>query len=172
MMRELFSEIMIDAAAETVWRVLTDFDLYPSWNPFIRCIRGRPDAGARLEVRIQPPAGPGMVLHPRVLKAEPNREFRWCGRLLLPGIFDGEHIFTVGTIDDERVRFVQREEFRGFLAGILWRYMSGNTLRGFHEMNRALKERAEYMERYGPVPIAGGAHRLPGDGSGAEAIHR
>jgi uncharacterized protein YndB with AHSA1/START domain len=38
-MKELHSEIEIDASAERVWAILTDFASYPRWNPFIRSIR-------------------------------------------------------------------------------------------------------------------------------------
>ena len=39
-MRELNSEIEIDASAERVWQLLTDLDRFPQWNPFIRSITG------------------------------------------------------------------------------------------------------------------------------------
>ena len=41
-MKEVFSEIDIQAPAERVWQVLTDFASYPEWNPFIRRINGEP----------------------------------------------------------------------------------------------------------------------------------
>jgi uncharacterized protein YndB with AHSA1/START domain len=56
-MKELHTEIEIDAPAERVWRLLTDFASYPRWNPFIRTISGRPIPGERLEVRLEPPGG-------------------------------------------------------------------------------------------------------------------
>src|SRR5919206_3637792 len=53
-MKELHSQIEIDAPAERVWHLLTDFASYPQWNPFIRSISGEPRVGERLEVRIEP----------------------------------------------------------------------------------------------------------------------
>ena len=47
-MRDLRSEI--DASPEDVWQVLTDFDAYPEWNPFIRSIQGNPEVGSRLSI--------------------------------------------------------------------------------------------------------------------------
>jgi hypothetical protein len=141
--KELHSEIEIDAPAERVWRVLTDFASFPKWNPVIRSISGEPTTGEGLEVRLEPPGGQGMTFKPKVLKAEDNRELRWLGNLLVPGLFDGEHSFTIQPLEENRVRFVQREAFKGLLVPLFARSLETNTQRGFEEMNRALKERAE-----------------------------
>jgi hypothetical protein len=142
-MKELHSEIEIDAPAERVWHLLIDFASYPQWNPFIRKISGEPATGERLEVRIEPPGGRGMTFKPKVLNAEDNRKLRWQGHLMVPGLFDGEHSFTIQPLGENRVRFVQREAFRGLLVPLFSRSLDNNTQRGFEQMNRALKERAE-----------------------------
>jgi hypothetical protein len=142
-MKELHTEIEIEASAERVWGLLTYFSSYPQWNPFIRSISGQPAPGERLEVRIEPPGGRGMTFKPKVLNAEPNRELRWLGHLLVPGVFDGEHSLAIQPLGEARVRFVQRETFRGLLLPLFARSLDNHTQRGFEEMNRALKERAE-----------------------------
>ncbi|MDQ3913439.1 MAG: SRPBCC domain-containing protein [Actinomycetota bacterium] len=142
-MKELHTEIDINAPAERVWQVLVDFAAYPRWNPFIRRIGGIPMAGERLEVRLQPSGARGFTFHPEVLAAEPTRELRWLGHLLAPKVFDGEHIFTIEPLAEERVRFVQREIFSGLLVPFFMRFAEADTRRGFEEMNRALKEHAE-----------------------------
>ena len=141
-MKELKETIGIDASADRVWGVLTDFDAYPDWNPFIRRISGKPEKGGRLEVRIEPPGGRAMTFKPTVREAEPGRELRWLGRLLVPGIFDGEHSFRIEPVGDSRVRFVQAERFTGALVPLLGKGL-GRTQRGFADMNEALKRRVE-----------------------------
>jgi uncharacterized protein YndB with AHSA1/START domain len=64
-MKELHSEIVIDASPERVWDVLTDFATYPQWNPFIRRISGELGVGGRLEVRLEPPDSRGITMRPR-----------------------------------------------------------------------------------------------------------
>jgi hypothetical protein len=142
-MKELHSEIEIQASSERVWKILTDFAKFPEWNPFMRRASGQVKAGARLEVYLQPSGAQGMTFRPVVLDAEPNRELRWLGNLFVPGLFDGEHILTIEPLDANRVRFVQREIFTGILATLLMRILTESTQRGFEEMNRALKARAE-----------------------------
>jgi hypothetical protein len=144
-MKELHSEIEIDASEERVWEILTDFASYPKWNPFIRQISGELKVGERLEVRLEPPDSRGITLRPTVLHAEPNRLMRWVGHLLVPGLFDGEHSLVTEPLEVNRVRFVQHEAFKGVLVTLLARSLDKNTLRGFEEMNEALKERAEAL---------------------------
>ncbi len=142
-MKELRTEIEIQASAERVWQILTDFPGFPKWNPFIRRASGEPGSGARLVVFLQPSGAKGMTFRPEVLKAEPNRELRWLGHLLVPGLFDGEHIFTIEPLGANLVRFTQRETFTGLLVPLFARGLHTDTLRGFEEMNHALKIRAE-----------------------------
>lgn len=141
-MEELRTHIEIGAPPERVWEVLTDFGSYPEWNPFIHQIEGDMSPGATLRVHIQPPNRRGMTFKPNVLKAEPNHELRWLGRLFVPGLFDGEHILSIETVGPTHVRFHQQEVFTGLLVPML-RRMLQDTQRGFEEMNIALKQRVE-----------------------------
>src|SRR5688500_4258455 len=108
-MKALRTEIEIDAPPERVWQGLTDFAAHPEWNPFIRSIEGEPKVGARLSVRIEPPGARGMTFEPTVRAAEPARELRWLGRLIVPGLVDGEHRLALEPLGDGRSRFSQSE---------------------------------------------------------------
>ncbi|MBJ6726549.1 SRPBCC domain-containing protein [Geomesophilobacter sediminis] len=140
---QLQTEIEIKAAPERIWSILTDREAYPDWNPFIRSIRGDLVRGAKLEVRIQPPGAKGMTFRPSVLVAESNRELRWLGHFLFPGLFDGEHSFVIEPVASGPVIFRQCERFSGILVSLFRGSLDGATRRGFEEMNRALKARAE-----------------------------
>jgi len=142
-MKEIHTEIEISAPAEKVWRVLTDFAAYPKWNPFVRHVEGEVSVGSHPQVYIEPSGGNGMLFSPTVLVAEPNRELRWLGHLWLTGLCDGEHSFSIEPLGEGRVRFIQRERFKGLLLPFLSKMLDGATRRGFEEMNRALKLRAE-----------------------------
>jgi hypothetical protein len=141
--KELVTEIEIQATAERAWQLLTDFASFPQWNPFIRQAKGEIKTGARLQVHMQPSGSSSMTFRPTVLKAEPKRELRWLGHLFIPGLFDGEHCFTIEPLGENRVRFTQREIFTGLLVPLFARGLDSNTRRGFEEMNQALKARAE-----------------------------
>ncbi len=85
-MKEIITKIIIDTKPEKVWEVLTDFENYPTWNPFIQKISGEQKVGLKLDVSIHPLEGNGMTFQPTLLKFEENREFRWVGKLLVKGI--------------------------------------------------------------------------------------
>ena len=141
--KELTTEIEIEASAERVWDIFTDFDSYPEWTGIFRYPRGHLDAGRKLEVVITPRDSRGMTFRPMLLKAEARRELRWKGNLLLPGIFDGEHYFEIEEIGEGRVRFLHGEIFTGFLVPWLWRDLDTGTRSGFERFNRDLKKRVE-----------------------------
>jgi hypothetical protein len=134
-------ETDIDAPAELVAFVLFEFSSYPAWNPFVREISGHAAAGERLKVRIEPPGAEPISLSPTVLEAG-DSGLHWIGRMLVPGIFDGEHTLEVVATGPNRSVFRQRERFSGVLVPFTGGLLAKTRL-GFEAMNRALKERAE-----------------------------
>ena len=143
MEKKINTQILIKAPGEKVWSVLTDFDNYPNWNPFIREIRGEVGVGKTITVRLEPPEAKGMTLKPRVLVFETNKEFRWLGHLLFPGLFDGEHIFEITDNGNGTTTFKQSEKFNGILIPLFKKMLDYNTTKGFNLMNTRLKETVE-----------------------------
>jgi hypothetical protein len=142
-MTEIRTEIEIDAPAERVWQVLIDFTSYPQWNPVMRVVKREVEPGTRLKVHVRPWRRLGMTFCPTVLTAEPSRELRWHGQLLLSGLFAGEHSFTIEPIGKNKVRFIQQEVFTGLLVPLFVLVLQARTRRVFEDMNEALKGRAE-----------------------------
>ena len=134
----------INSSPATVWNVLTDFPAFPEWTPFIKSVAGDLVEGSKLKVQLQPPGGRAITMTPTLLSVVPQHELKWLGHLLIPGIFDGEHHFSIHPAGDGRVRFTQEESFKGMMVP-LTRSVLAKTENGFHEMNKALKQRAESM---------------------------
>jgi hypothetical protein len=146
-MKEIRTKIEIDASAEIVWRILTDFQSFPEWNPFIQRIEGQIKKGENIDVFLKLPGKKGMRFRPRLLTVEPGKELRWIGRLGIPGIFDGEHIFSIETVEEDKIHFIQREKFSGLLSSVLLRSIASPTTQAFKEMNEALKRRSEKTKK-------------------------
>jgi hypothetical protein len=139
---EIVTQVEIAAPPARVWEVLTRFEDYPSWNAFLPEVTGELREGARLRVRIVMPGSRTMKVRPRLLRVVPGRELRWKGRLLVPGLFSGEHAFLLEPAAGG-THFVQRERFRGLLLPLLRGMLERGARPGFEQMNRALKARAE-----------------------------
>jgi hypothetical protein len=67
-----------------------------------------------------------------------------ASRLLIPGIFDGEHRFVIEPLPNGQVRFQQSERYSGVLVPLFRGSLDRDTKRGFPEMNVALKRQAEW----------------------------
>jgi hypothetical protein len=143
MPKEIKTEILIQATPEKVWSVLTDFDNYHEWNPFIKSITGIVAVGNTIKARIEPPGASGMTFKPTVLVYAKAKEFRWLGHLLFKGLFDGEHCFRLIDNKDGTTTFIQSEQFEGFLVPLFSKMLDTNTLEGFRQMNEKLKQEAE-----------------------------
>ena len=138
---EIHSEATIEASADEVWAVLSDFGSYGEWNPGMESVQGEATVGTRLTIRFALNGGRVMTMRPTVLVADPGRELRWLGRPLMPGLFDGEHWFTIEEREPGRVTFSQDERFRGVLVPFLRKLIEVDTLTTFHAVNEALARR-------------------------------
>jgi hypothetical protein len=143
MAKQLHAEVEVQAPPDRVWEVLTDFAAYHEWNPFIVQAAGQAVPGSRLELHMRLSGRRTTTIRPEVLEADPGRRLRWLGRVLVPGLFDGEHRFTIEPAGPGRARLTQQEEFRGLLAPLVLAAIAKATLASFHEMNQALKARVE-----------------------------
>lgn len=137
------TEIEIDAPAHTVWKVLTGADAFSEWNPFVKSMAGDLKAGNTLAITVQPDGKSAMKFAPKVLKANPNQELRWLGKLGFKGIFDGEHYFVLEETPRGTTILRHGETFRGLLAYPLFAMIGKDTRTGFEAMNQALKARVE-----------------------------
>jgi hypothetical protein len=141
-MKELRTEIEIQASPEKVWQILTNLDKWPEWNPFIHHAIGKAQVGGAVDITFRS-GSKEMTLHCTVVKAEPNRELCWKYHVVLPGLFRGEHSFVIEPIGNNRVRLVDREIFSGLLVPLQAKDIDTHSRCGFEEMDQALKARAE-----------------------------
>jgi len=139
--REIRTEVDIDASREAVWAVLADFDAYASWNPFLE-ISGEARARTKVRLKTMPPGRPANTQTADVLTAWAPRHLRIQGKLLAPWLFSGTHILELAD-HDGGTRLTNREEFEGVLAGAVLAFLGPRLPSGFIAMNQALKERVE-----------------------------
>ena len=135
---EIRCEAQIVGTPDEVWAVLSDFGSYGEWNPGMDDVQGEAKAGSRLTIRFTLNGGRTRTMRPTVLVAEPGRELRWLGRILLPWVFDGEHRFEIHETTPGVVTFVQGERFKGLLVPFLRKLIEVDTATTFVRVNEAL----------------------------------
>jgi hypothetical protein len=142
MKKDIRTEIEINASAEKVWQILSDFENFPKWNPFVIKVLGQPKVDEILEIEVQLPESRKMKFTPLVLNAEPNRELRWVGNLPT-NAFRGEHFYQIEPLRENKVRFIHGEHFSGWMVRLIWALFGKSTEKGYRLMNEALKKEAE-----------------------------
>ena len=143
LLAELFAIVEIDAPAERVWEVLTDFRRYPEWNPFMPRVAGEAARRAELDVLVTPEGRRALRLRPRIVTFRPPREMRWRWLARLPGVFVGEQRFVVERLDAGRSRLIHEKRFRGLAVPFVRRVLDGPVKRSFEATGVALKAFAE-----------------------------
>lgn len=141
-MKELRTEIEIQASPENVWQTLIDLDKWTEWNPFIYRAIGKAQVGEKVDILVRSPSSE-MTLHCMVIKVEPNKELCWRYHVGLSALFQGEHSFIIESLDANKVNFVDRERFNGLLVPLQAKDIDTLSRRGFESMDQALKARVE-----------------------------
>jgi len=140
MAKEIKTIIVIQASPEKVWSILTHFENYPEWNPFIINVNGEVQEGNTISISIQPPKGSRIKFKPKVLSRKKNEHLSWKGKVIIKGLFDGLHQFELIDNKDGTTTFLQSEKFTGIFV---WLFNTNKTENGFNAMNRKLKALAE-----------------------------
>lgn len=141
-MKELCTEIEIQASPEKVWQIITNLDKWSEWNPFIHHAIGKAQVGEKVDITFLS-GSKDMTLHCTVVKVESNRELCWKYHVILPGLWSGEHSFTIEPMRTSQVRFIDKEIFTGLLVPLQAKDIDINSRRGFEAMDEALKARVE-----------------------------
>jgi hypothetical protein len=140
-MKTVSSTVEINANPERVWAILIDLPGHSSWDPFITAISGSLVPGRKLNVTIHPPGSRPTSFKPTVTSVVEERELAWLGRLVMPGLFDGAHRFSLEPTQTG-TKLLASESFSGLLVSFS-RSLLQHTQQGFEQLNAALKRRAE-----------------------------
>jgi uncharacterized protein YndB with AHSA1/START domain len=132
-------EIDVHASPAAVWRVLTDFAAWPSWNPDVKSVEidGPLDPGTTFRWR----AGPGTITS-TLREVDPPRRIVWTGETL--GI-TAIHVYELEPRDD--VTLVRSaESWDGLVVRLLRRRMSKTlaetTAAGLEHLKRQAERQA------------------------------
>jgi hypothetical protein len=106
----------IAAPPEVIWRLVTDADRYPEWNPSVTSLRGSIEPGATIELRSS--VNPKRAFSLKVDRLEPPREMVWSSGMPL-GVFRGVRTFSLRSLGSDMTRFSMEEVYSGPLAPLI-----------------------------------------------------
>lgn len=137
-MKAFSTKTTIQAAPETVWRLLTDAPNWTSWNTTVDKVEGTIAPGAKIKVFAK--ISPGRAFPVTVSEFVPNQKMVWSSGMPL-GLFKGERTYTL-TKRGDGVEFAMREAFTGLMAPLIGRSIP-DLQPAFEDFARDLKKRAE-----------------------------
>jgi hypothetical protein len=146
---KIATEVTIDAASETVWRILADTARYPQWNPYIRELHGTLAPGEPIRFRF--------ALAGNITVSDTGARIGGrCGsRAALERSFSGRLVVSCRALARARTDLgarcapASRQLFSGILGSALRPFLRLWAPGRYRAVNLSLKLRAEsiYVER-------------------------
>ena len=137
---EIHTTIDIEAGADAIWRVLTDFGRYDKWNPMLRKVQVDVEPGAPVRFEVHRDGATPLRLQARIaLLSEPDT-LSWRGGPR--GLLTGEHYFRIESLGERRCRFHHGERFKGLLLPLVKGRLK-DAPEVYRSMNQALKKLVE-----------------------------
>ncbi|MBF6170735.1 SRPBCC domain-containing protein [Nocardia blacklockiae] len=133
----------IDAPAEVVWKVLTDFAAYGEWNPFVADCRTTLEPGAPIDMRVRLVGAKPMHQREWIRTHTPGTEFSYSMKPVPLGALHSLRSHTLTPLPDGRCRYASHFEIGGWLRPLVTGLLGGALRRGFGGMTAGVKERAE-----------------------------
>jgi hypothetical protein len=143
------TRVEINAPAQEVWTILTDFEGYRrlGWNSYIESISGTLAPGAKITATVKAPELRRRVIRPRLVSAA-FPELSWEVYLGSREVLHAMHYFRVEPLTAGTCRVTQGEKVSGLLTRTVF-HLVEKSESGFAVFNLALKQQAE---RSRPVP--------------------
>lgn len=138
----------IEAPIDTVWAVLMDVERYPEWNEFTVSVQTTFELGSPVDMQVALNPGSGRTRH----QVEYITSFHPDGYRLSWGVNVGPGWFIkadrwqqLTDLGDGRTRYETSDEFTGIGVPLMLALMENKVSRGFHDVARGLKARAEAL---------------------------
>ena len=136
--------VEIDAPAELVWSVVTDFDRYAEWNPFTVRVDAVLELGAPVVLHLPDPAKPGQTFetHEQISVIEAPHHLQYNTGDSIPGVHAVRDQW-VTDLGGGRSSYRTTDVFTGEHAKLVFDLQAEWVTNGFNAIAHALKARAE-----------------------------
>ncbi len=137
-------ELIINAPIEKVWGVLTGFDNYAAWNPFIQHIGLDVDLkeGSPITLHALMKRGaPASQVPATLAEVQAPHTLNWRGGVGPAWFARGYHFHHLEQLVDGSTRVVHGETFSGLLFILIWPLQAKGLAQTYKKVGEALKLR-------------------------------
>ncbi|MGO4612599.1 SRPBCC family protein [Nocardia sp. 2YAB30] len=134
----------IDAPAELVWQVITDFPRYGEWNPFVSECRSSLVPGEPIDMLVHI-GGSRRKQREWIRSHTPGRELGYSMKPVPAGALHSLRSHTVTPLADNRTRYESHFELAGWLHPVVVALLGKNLRRGFAGMTDGIRKQAESL---------------------------
>lgn len=141
--QEIHTECKINAPAEKVFAVLSDFAHYAAWTDEIT-VSGDPKPGGKLCVKVKTAKnGNGWYTLSSKMRRNDTHMIAFDNVLGAPFLFLGRHRFELISLSNNQTMLINAELFSGLMVPFARKDLLGTTRRFKENMNLALKHAVE-----------------------------
>ena len=144
MKRAVEHRIGVQAPAEIVWEVVSDFETWTHWNPLYRRAEGQMKIGTALTLEQHLPGRAPTVITPIVLDWVPYEQLHWRSTRM-GGFVTAIRYLEIETMGPENATFSNGELFMGLLLRFVSREERRALKSAFTQMGEAVRDRAESL---------------------------
>src|SRR5690606_9436943 len=135
------AETEIEASADTVWNIISNFSKWSDWHKSSVEVRTRNGVPILLKTQM---AGVPLRINLNKVKIVEPRHLEWTGTLpIIGGLLSGIRKFTLSEISESRCILIQEEKFCGALSGLAKRKLITSYQHRYSLHNEKIKAIAE-----------------------------
>ena len=142
-MKEIKTEIVINASKEDIWAVLSNINNYENWNNIITDVKSslQVDRGFRFKIAV---FGLSVPMVAKVHRADENRYLGWGNdyQSWIKVVLAAHHYFEIIELSDSQCKFVHGEQFYGVVPFVLWPTIR-KMAKSYQTFNENLKSAVE-----------------------------
>ena len=141
------AKLDIEAPAELVWSVITDFPRYGEWNPFLPGCSSTLKPGDPIDLQVRLFASGPRPQREWILSHTPGREFSYRMKPAPLGALRSRRSHHVTALAPGRCRYESHIELAGWLQPLVRALLGGKLEQGFAGMTTGIKSRAESLRK-------------------------
>ncbi|MCH9843920.1 MAG: SRPBCC domain-containing protein [Alphaproteobacteria bacterium] len=144
MMKEIRTEIDINASVAKVWEIISNLDDWATWNKMVTGASGKITQGATLSITMRGKSeGAEHSYAPTVIECDAPKYFRFRASMGNRLMMTNYKICQLEDNNNGGTKFTHIEQFSGLMVPFIWKKMEQGVPMMLAMMNKNLKQQAE-----------------------------